>query len=51
VPLHKLSQWLSYSLIEPLQEAGIEVVEIDGLTGLAEYRNGRACSSMPACWC
>jgi len=40
VPLHKLSQWLSYSLIEPLQEAGIEIVEIDGLTGLAEYRNG-----------
>ena len=40
VPLHKLSQWLAYSLIEPLQEAGIEVVEIDGLTGLAEYRNG-----------
>jgi hypothetical protein len=39
-PLHKLSQWLSYSLIEPLQEAGIEVVDIDGLTGLAEYRNG-----------
>jgi hypothetical protein len=40
VPLHKLSQWLAYSLIEPLQEAGVEVVEIDGLTGLAEYRNG-----------
>ena len=40
VPLHKLSQWLAYSLIEPLQWAGIEVVEIDGLTGLAEYRNG-----------
>jgi hypothetical protein len=40
VPLHKLSQWLSYSLIEPLQKAGIEVVDIDGLTGLAEYRNG-----------
>ena len=40
VPLHKLSQWLAYSLIEPLQEAGIEVVDIDGLTGLAEYRNG-----------
>ena len=40
VPLHKLSQWLSYSLIEPLQEAGVEVVDIDGLTGLAEYRNG-----------
>lgn len=40
VPLHKLSQWMSYSLIEPLQWAGIEVVDIDGLTGLAEYRNG-----------
>jgi hypothetical protein len=40
VPLHKLSQWLSYSLIEPLQRAGIDVTDIDGLTGLAEYRNG-----------
>ena len=40
VPLHKLSQWLSYSLIEPLEEAGIEVTDVDGLTGLAEYRNG-----------
>ena len=40
VPLHKLSQWLAYSLIEPLQAAGIEVTDIDGLTGLAEYRNG-----------
>jgi hypothetical protein len=40
VPIHKLSQWLTYSLIEPLQQAGIEVTDIDGLTGLAEYRNG-----------
>jgi hypothetical protein len=40
VPLHKLSQWLAYSLIEPLQRAGIIVADIDGLTGLAEYRNG-----------
>lgn len=40
VPIHKLSQWLAYSLIEPLQDAGIDVVDIDGLTGLAEYRNG-----------
>lgn len=40
VPLHKLSQWLSYSLIEPLQRAGFNVIDIDGLTGLAEYRNG-----------
>jgi len=40
MPIHKLSQWLSYSLIEPLQWSGIEVTDIDGLTGLAEYRNG-----------
>jgi hypothetical protein len=40
VPFHKLSQWLAYSLIEPLQWAGIGVAGIDGLTGLAEYRNG-----------
>ena len=40
VPLHKLSQWLAYSLIEPLQRSGIEITDIDGLTGLAEYRNG-----------
>lgn len=40
MPLHKLSQWLTYSLIEPLCTAGIAVTDIDGLTGLAEYRNG-----------
>lgn len=40
VPLHKLSQWMSYSLIEPLEASGIRVVDVDGLTGLAEYRNG-----------
>lgn len=40
VPFHKLSQWLSYSLIEPIQQAGARVRDLDGLTGLAEYRNG-----------
>ena len=40
VPIHKLSQWLSYSLVEPLQRTGLEVIDLDGLTGLAEYRNG-----------
>ena len=40
VPLHKLSQWLAYSLIEPLEHAGITVFEVGELTGLAEYRNG-----------
>jgi len=40
VPFHKLSQWLSYSLVEPLEEAGLRVTELESLTGLAEYRNG-----------
>jgi hypothetical protein len=40
VPFHKLSQWLSYSLVEPLEWSGIRVVDLDDLTGLAEYRNG-----------
>jgi hypothetical protein len=40
VPFHKLSQWLAYSLVEPLQGAGVAVTALDGLTGLAEYRNG-----------
>jgi hypothetical protein len=40
MPLHKLSQWLAYSLIEPLETSGIAIVDVDGLTGLAEYRNG-----------
>jgi hypothetical protein len=39
-PLHKLSQWLAYSLLEPLGKAGISVCNVDELTGLAEYRNG-----------
>jgi hypothetical protein len=50
VPFHKLSQWLCYSLLEPLGWADIEVVPDEGadvggigesgLTGLPEYRNG-----------
>jgi hypothetical protein len=40
VPFHKLSQWLTYSLLEPLQEAGLTITELDALTGLPEYRNG-----------
>jgi hypothetical protein len=40
VPFHKLSQWLAYSLIEPLEDAGIAVMGVDELTGLPEYRNG-----------
>ncbi|WP_436409583.1 URC4/urg3 family protein [Kaistia defluvii] len=40
MPFHKLSQWLTYSLIEPLLWTGVEVIDLDGLTGLPEYRNG-----------
>lgn len=40
VPLHKLSQWLAYSLVEPLESAGVAVCRVAELTGLAEYRNG-----------
>jgi hypothetical protein len=40
VPFHKLSQWLSYSLVEPIEGAGSKVIELDALTGLPEYRNG-----------
>ncbi len=40
VPFHKLSQWLTYSLFEPLEAAGISIDGVDALTGLAEYRNG-----------
>ena len=40
VPFHKLSQWLSYSLLEPLEAAGIVIDDVEDLTGLPEYRNG-----------
>lgn len=40
VPFHKLSCWLSYSLLEPLAIRGLTIVEPDALPGLAEYRNG-----------
>lgn len=40
VPFHKLSQWLTYSLLEPIEWAGVQVTGLDELTGLPEYRNG-----------
>jgi hypothetical protein len=40
VPFHKLSQWLTYSLIEPLAIAGLALERLDELTALPEYRNG-----------
>lgn len=40
VVFHKLSQWLTYSLVDPLLEAGHQITGAEKLTGLAEYRNG-----------
>jgi len=41
VPFHKLTQWLAYSLTEPLQTIlGWKVDGIEHMTGLPEYRNG-----------
>ncbi len=40
VPFHKLSQWLTYSLLEPLIDYGHRLVGLSDLTGLPEYRNG-----------
>ncbi|OCB49897.1 uracil phosphoribosyltransferase [Mycobacterium vulneris] len=40
MPFHKLSQWLTYSLLEPFEWAGVTVTDLDALTGLPEYRNG-----------
>ncbi|MFD0667504.1 URC4/urg3 family protein [Ramlibacter sp. MAHUQ-53] len=40
VPFHKLSQWLTYSLLEPFEWGGVKVHGTDRLTGLPEYRNG-----------
>lgn len=40
MPFHKLSQWLTYSLIEPFEAGGAKVEGLDQLTALPEYRNG-----------
>ena len=43
MPIHKLSQWLTYSLVEPLAIGEVTVSNLNALTGLAEYRNGGLC--------
>ncbi|KAK8048048.1 hypothetical protein PG996_016112 [Apiospora saccharicola] len=41
VPLHKLTQWLCYSLMQPMQSLlKIHFAGSELLTGLPEYRNG-----------
>lgn len=43
IPFHKLSLWLTYSLLEPLAELGLKISQLEQLPGLAEYRNGGLC--------
>jgi hypothetical protein len=41
VPFHKLTQWLTYSIIDTLDcYLGLKVTGVSALTALAEYRNG-----------
>lgn len=41
VPFHKLSQWLCYSIMEPMEQTlGWKFVGGEHQTGLPEYRNG-----------
>ncbi|KAG8957708.1 hypothetical protein FRC03_009896 [Tulasnella sp. 419] len=41
VPFHKLTQWITYSLVEPIEKVlGWEVEGLEDMTGLPEYRNG-----------
>lgn len=40
MPLHKLSQWMTYSLLEPFEWCGVKVIDPQLLTALPEYRNG-----------
>ena len=40
-PFHKLTQWLTYSLMVPFQRVlCMQWTNVDSLTALAEYRNG-----------
>ncbi|SPO06690.1 related to Protein urg3 [Cephalotrichum gorgonifer] len=40
-PFHKLTQWLTYSLMVPFQRVlGMQWINSDSLTALPEYRNG-----------
>ena len=57
MPFHKLSQWITYSLIEPFEWAGVRVGGLEALTALPEYRNGGllidsgvSFRATPPCW-
>jgi hypothetical protein len=40
IPFHKLSQWLTYSLLDSFINFNKKVINTEHLTGLPEYRNG-----------
>ncbi len=40
IAFHKLSQWLTLSLIYSVERFGLKVIEVEALTPLPEYRNG-----------
>lgn len=41
VPFHKLTQWLTYSLMVPMEKlANVHFAGVELMTGLPEYRNG-----------
>ena len=40
VPFHGRTQWLAYSLFEPLEGAGFTIQQPGALTGIPELRNG-----------
>ena len=47
VPFHKLTQWTCYSLLEVIQKKmNWKVTGVEHMTGLPEYRNGKACCSV-----
>ena len=50
VPFHKLSQWMSYSLVEPLEGAGLSVVELDALTAGCWSIQAHSGPSRRFCW-
>lgn len=51
VPFHKLTQWLTYSLVEPLEKIlGWKVEGMEEMTGLPEYRNGAGLSFFLSSW-
>lgn len=40
VPFHGRTQWIAYSLFEPLEGAGFSIQQVGALTGIPELRNG-----------